>query len=110
MYRIEHDEIPTETLTARCGNSALNSAKVADLAEAMRAEGWTGPGLFVDDLDQVLDGQHRLAAAVLAGLEDVPVIRLRGGSVDDLERDISDVYDFVQTLEDGATFGVEDIA
>jgi len=61
-------------------HSATDRARLADLAASMRGDGWQGRPLlvYVDHTGeyQALTGSHRLAAAKLAGLDEVPVVVL----------------------------------
>ncbi|MEL7481376.1 MAG: DNA methyltransferase [Pseudomonadota bacterium] len=52
-----------------------SKAQVRQIAESIKAFGWTNP-ILVDDADGVIAGHGRLEAAKLLGLTKVPVIRL----------------------------------
>lgn len=54
-------------------HEVTDHAKVESIAESMRANGWIGRPILVEDEDanetQAFTGTHRLAAAELAGIE-----------------------------------------
>jgi ParB-like chromosome segregation protein Spo0J len=65
--------------------------KVAKLATSMRRNGWIGrPIIVVGDESQgdcrALTGTHRIAAAIAAGLDDIPVYWLDVPTVEAWER------------------------
>ncbi len=68
--------INTAALSAYANNPRTHSkAQVKQLADSIKAFGWTNP-ILVDDQDRVIAGHGRLDAAKLLGLIEVPVIRL----------------------------------
>lgn len=52
-----------------------SKAQIKQIAESIKAFGWTNP-ILIDDKDGVIAGHGRLEAAKLLGLTEVPVIRL----------------------------------
>jgi ParB-like chromosome segregation protein Spo0J len=66
-------EIAPERLST--GHEVRESAKVEDLAQSMITNGWQGaPIVAWVDFGLAITGVHRLAAAIAAGLEVVPVM------------------------------------
>ncbi len=85
-------------------HGVTDTAKVEAIAESMRASGWMGNPILVDDEDsnepKALTGTHRLAAAELAGIEPV-VYSLEGTGVDvaALFFDCADDEDMLEVIE-----------
>lgn len=86
-------------------HEVTDTTKVEAIAGSMRANGWIGRPILVDDEDsnepKALTGTHRLAAAELAGVEPV-VYSLEGTGVDvaALFFDCVDDDDMVDVIED----------
>lgn len=83
------DKVPAASL--RTIHAVNDTAKLADLVESMRAEGWTGrPILAHQDCNGACawSGVHRVNAARIAGIE-VPVLWVVG----DVERMGDECYD-----------------
>lgn len=61
-------------------HEVLDAGRVAELVASMTADGWTGRPLIVYSDDtmhyQALTGSHRWAAAVSAGLAEIPCVVL----------------------------------
>ena len=76
-----------------------NQNKLDSLVKSMESEGWVGRPILYYDIGrgpEALTGSHRIAAAIKAGLEEVPAVKVEGdiGSyVDNLGRSISELYD-----------------
>lgn len=87
-------------------HEVTDEAKVEAIAESMRANGWVGRPILVEDEDanetQAFTGTHRLAAAELAGIEP-QVYSLVSGSTDigALMFDCVDDEDRLEVIEQG---------
>ena len=62
-------------------HAVRDEAKLADLVASMRRAGWVDRPILIVDCGtwQALTGSHRLAAAIVAGI-DVPVIEADGAA------------------------------
>lgn len=83
-----------------------SSPKLDSLVDSMRRDGWVGRPLLLVNGD-AWTGSHRIAAAVAAGLEDVPCVCV--------EIPYADLYDFGPVTDDDdrlrlleSVFGLED--
>lgn len=66
--------LPIERLKPHPQNSRSHTKKqIRSMAEAIKTYGWTNP-ILIDELDNVLAGHARLAAAKLLGMQTVPTI------------------------------------
>lgn len=87
-------------------HEVTNAAKVEAIAESMRANGWMGNPILVDDEDsnepRALTGTHRIAAAKLAGIEP-KLYSLEGKGIDvaALFFDCIDDDDMLEAIEQG---------
>lgn len=72
-------------MTIKPLHTAEDAAKIDAIAESMRANGWVGNPILVDDEDsnepQAFTGSHRIAAAEIAGIE-VEVYSLADSGID----------------------------
>lgn len=78
MYRIEHRDIDPRTIRANVTDWPLDMSKVRAITDAMRHHGYDGPRVVVTSDLVHLDGQHRVTAAIAAGLATLPAIVLHG--------------------------------
>lgn len=72
--QIEH--LPVASLSPYANNPRTHSKKqISQLAGSIKAFGWTNP-ILIDDEGGIIAGHGRALAAILLGLDQVPVIRL----------------------------------
>lgn len=87
-------------------HEVTDEAKVEAIVESMRANGWIGRPILVDDEDanemRAFTGTHRLAAAELAGIEpEVYSLEGNGTDVGALMFDCIDDDDRLEVIENG---------
>ncbi len=76
MRDLKVETVSTTSLKPRPGNPRTHSKKqIRQIADSIRTFGWTNP-ILIDNDGGVVAGHGRLAAAMLIGMEEVPVIRL----------------------------------
>ena len=76
MSRLRIDYIATNALTAYPHNARTHSRKqIQQIAKSIGEYGFTNP-VLIDSNNMILAGHGRVAAAPLAGLTEVPCVRL----------------------------------
>ena len=76
--RLEITYRPTADLRPYARNARTHSeAQIAQLAESIKAFGWTNP-VLVDEAGGLIAGHGRVLAALALGLDQVPTVTLPG--------------------------------
>lgn len=76
MKKLTVEYKPTETLVAYAKNALEHSpAQVAEIAKGIQEFGFYNP-IIIDQANEIIAGHGRLQAAILLGMDKVPVLRL----------------------------------